>query len=659
MYIVQDVIENSKKLKLLYVEDNKEARESTLLILEDFFESVVVAVDGADGLEKFKNNNIDVVITDIHMPKLNGLEMSEEIKRINLNMPILVLSAYNDSQYFTQSIKIGIDGYLLKPVDMQQFLAVLEKVTKKIKLEKEVQDNIHFLKQYQAATNNSSIVSKTDTTGKIIYVNDDFCNISEYTQEELLGQNHNIIRHPQNPSSLYVEMWDTLKNKKTWKGLLRNMTKSGKSYYVNTTIQPILDAENNIVEYIALRDNVTDIMNPKKQLNDLIDSHENVAVVMMKIESYENIEKMYSQSMLETIDSQFSNILMINRPLNCSFEKVFSLSNGLYAFAKNLDKDISSTENIVTYLKNFQHRISEISIDVSDIEYDASIIVSFAYGKNVLENVTYGIKKLEETKQDFIIANNLANAEQSKAKDNIQTLKKIKKALIDFKIISHFQPIINNKTKEIEKYESLVRLIDEDDNIISPFFFLDVAKKGKYYSQITSMVLENSFSALKNTDMHISINLSAIDIERKNTRVKLFELLKENKENAHRIVFELLEDESAKDFKTIKSFVEFVKSLGVKIAIDDFGAGYSNYERLLDYQPDLLKIDGSLIKNIETDDYSKSVVKSIVTFAKEQNIQTIAEYVENENIFNILNSFGVDYSQGYYFGKPEPLSTSA
>jgi len=95
--------------------------------------------------------------------------------------------------------------------------------------------------------------------------------------------------------------------------------------------------------------------------------------------------------------------------------------------------------------------------------------------------------------------------------------------------------------------------------------------------------------------------------------------------------------------------------MGVQIAIDDFGAGYSNFQRLLDYQPDILKIDGSLIKNIETSTFSRSVVKTVVSFAKEQKIMTVAEYVENENIFSIIKDFGIDYSQGYLFGKPEQL----
>ncbi len=102
-------------------------------------------------------------------------------------------------------------------------------------------------------------------------------------------------------------------------------------------------------------------------------------------------------------------------------------------------------------------------------------------------------------------------------------------------------------------------------------------------------------------------------------------------------------------------FIDDVKKLGVKIAIDDFGAGYSNFERLVNYQPDILKIDGCLIRDIETNSYSLSVVKTIVAFAKEQNIQIVAEFVENENIFDILNNLGIEYSQGYHFGKPAAL----
>jgi len=104
-----------------------------------------------------------------------------------------------------------------------------------------------------------------------------------------------------------------------------------------------------------------------------------------------------------------------------------------------------------------------------------------------------------------------------------------------------------------------------------------------------------------------------------------------------------------------KTFIEETRKYGVKIALDDFGKGFSNFARIQSYQPDYIKIDGSLIRNIEEDQFSKDLVQTIVFFAQKQNIKTIAEYVENENIYTILKNLGVDYSQGHYFSKAGDL----
>lgn len=653
---LEDIIEYSHKLNLLYVEDNESARNSTLSIFEEFFENIIVAVDGEDGIEKFQSNDIEIIITDINMPKVNGLEMIAQIRQINKTIPILVLSAYNESGYFMDSIKLGVEGYLLKPIDIGQFLGVLSKIVENYKLQEESAINLDLLKQYQLATDKSQIVSKTNIHGMITYVNEKFCQISEYSREELIGKNHNIIRHPENDAALYKELWETIQIKKQiWQGTIKNISKNGKVYYVQSTIKPILDKDDNIIEYIALRNDITDIMNPKKQLSDLVESAQEPMVVRVKIEGFDDIENIYGQKLAFTIEENFASELYNFMPKDCEFKKVFVLGGGEYAFAQD-KKDCDFWEQrMVEQLKEFQRRVNKAKIKAFEFEYEISVMISFGYDTDVLENTKIGIKKLQETKQDFIIANNLLVQEHEQAQKNIDTIKMVKMAIENCKIISYFQPIINNKTKQIEKYESLVRLINEKGKVLSPFFFLETSKKGKYYTQITSIVLENSFSILKHTSCDITINLSAIDIEKEFTRLKIYNLIEQNINNMHRVIFELLEDEEVKNFQLIKEFIQYVKSSGARIAIDDFGSGYSNFERLLDYQPDILKIDGSLIKNIETDKFSLSVVKTIVAFAKEQNIKTVGEFVENEGIFNILNDLGVDYSQGYYFGKPESL----
>ena len=124
-------------------------------------------------------------------------------------------------------------------------------------------------------------------------------------------------------------------------------------------------------------------------------------------------------------------------------------------------------------------------------------------------------------------------------------------------------------------------------------------------------------------------------------------------EDRTRLVFEILESENLSDYDFLEEFVLKYKKLGCKIAIDDFGSGYSNFIRIIRLKPDYLKIDGSLIKNIDKDNNSYEIVKSIIAFSKTLNIRTIAEYVHSEEIFNLLLELGVDEFQGYYFGKPD------
>jgi len=317
---------------------------------------------------------------------------------------------------------------------------------------------------------------------------------------------------------------------------------------------------------------------------------------------------------------------------------------------------ININKNINNLFDDFVKKVNNSVMVIDEFEYDINILLSFSYGKHLLyEDAKHGLDEAVIENKQMYASNDASLRGQKYARRNMEVVKLVKIALDNYNIVSYFQPIINNKTKKIDKYESLVRLIDENDNVLAPYDFLQVAKNSGYYNKITKRVLENSFKILKKINTDISINLSILDIERDETRNMLFYLLEENKSHAKKIIFELLEDERVKDFTIVKDFIHEVKELGVKIAIDDFGSGYSSFERLLEFEPDIIKIDGSLVKNIVNDDFSRNVVETIAVFAKKQKIKTVAEFVENEKIFNVLNEIGIDYSQGYFFGKPEEL----
>ena len=644
------------RLTLLYIEDALQTREAISIVFKEFFDTIIIAVDGEDGLTKFKENKIDIVITDINMPKLNGIDMIKKIRNIDSNVSIIVISAYNNIDYLTHSIKYQVQGYLFKPIERKQFKEILSRAKKEIIERKKQKKRISLLEHYKKVTDNSSIISKTDRDGYITYVNDEFCRVSGYNRNEIIGKKHNIIRSSTEPKKIFEKLWKDIKSeKKTWYGMIKNQTKNGEIFYTKSTIEPIFDNHGEIEEFILSRTLITDIIHPKKQLIDFLSKVGSSIVVLVKIEDFIYLDTPLERNLSEKIQTEFAKKLFNFQSQIYKFSKIYLLDNGEFVFAqKGGDSEKEITE-LTEKLKSFQKQVNSAKVNIEPLEYDLSIIMSVGYGENAFENAKIGLENLLKTKQNFIIANKLLEEKKSRAIGHIETFKMLRKAIDSYNIISYFQPIVNNKTKKIEKYESLVRVIDENNNILPPSQFLDEAKKGKYYNQITSMVLTNSFNALYETSMAISINFSALDIENEKSRKQLFELLEKHKNESHRVTLELLEDELIRDTKLIQKFIKKLKEYNVSIAIDDFGVGYSNFQRVLDYQPDILKIDGSLVKNIEHDEFSLHMVETIVAFSKKQNIKTVAEYVENETIYNILCKLNVDYSQGYYFGKPDVL----
>ena len=446
---------------ILIVEDDVVIRKQLQRILQKVFKNISVAVDGEDGFNTYKKGGIDIIVSDINMPHIDGLRMVEMIRQNDSEIPILFLSAYSENDYFMKSIKLGVDGYLLKPININQLLDEIKKAISKIQLQDEVKKSLNFLHQYQEITDKSTIISKADPRGIITYVNKKFCEISGYTSDELIGQPQKIVRHPKNSSLIFQEMWRTIKEeKKIWNGIVRNITKDGESYYVDSVIKPILDIKGEIVEYISLRNDVTSIMSPKKLLSDFINSCREPMVVMLKIEYFDDIEKYYGLNTSEEIEKKFQEEFVKIIPQECKCEHIYSLGEGIFALALDKKEYNFSTQRIIEDLKQLQRDTKEIELNIGELRYDVSIVMSISDSVDALSDVKYGIKTLQESQHKFIIANGLKDKEHNLAQNNLQTLRMVKEAIDGKNIVSHFQPIINNKTQKIEKYESLVRLID-------------------------------------------------------------------------------------------------------------------------------------------------------------------------------------------------------
>lgn len=279
MTSIMELKEISSSYSLLYVEDDKELAQTFITYFSKIFNEVIYAQNGLEGLELFKDNNFELVITDIKMPEMSGLEMSKKIKEIDNEQNIIVISAYSDTDYFIESIKLGIDAYVTKPVNYTDLNNVLFKIVKRIQIEREnginskellktikqISRKNEELSSYIDILNKVAIVSRTNVKGHITYVNDLFCEISGYSQEELLGVNHNVVRHPDMAQSIFKELWETIQEGNIWEGSIKNKSKSGESYFVYATIIPIYNEDHtNIKEYIGIRFLTTKEENAKR-----------------------------------------------------------------------------------------------------------------------------------------------------------------------------------------------------------------------------------------------------------------------------------------------------------------------------------------------------------------------------------------------------------
>lgn len=222
-------------------------------------------------------------------------------------------------------------------------------------------------------------------------------------------------------------------------------------------------------------------------------------------------------------------------------------------------------------------------------------------------------------------------------------------------VISYFQPIapLQDATR-VTKYESLVRLLD-NGHVIAPFLFIEVAKKHRLYEALTHKVVENTLHVIKNYQVPCSFNVSVDDITNKSTLDFIYGEL-ELFSYCHLVTIELLESEGIEDYEEVLNFCKRARSYGAKIALDDFGSGYSNFSHALNLPIDYIKIDASLVSNIDRDKNSQIMVQTIVELAKKMNVLTIAEFVSSVEIYEMVKSLGVDYGQGFYIGKPEPIT---
>lgn len=411
------------------------------------------------------------------------------------------------------------------------------------------------------------------------------------------------------------------------------------------SIKDIFNTMLDSIEYQFYYDTLTGLQNRRK-LTEKLEKEVNLFLMIINIDSFQEINDLYGD---ETGDSVLKDFALLLKEIMPDSRMLYRLHSDEFAY---LCHRSTSSQEYDIFTSMIIEKISQKSFTLSQRgNINISVTIGSAYGAiMLLANADIALRLAKKSKKDYLLYDD-SMAMSKEYEKNFIWSKRLKYAIEHDKIVPVFQPIVDTKTQKIVKYEALIRMVDKNNLLIAPVFFLELAKKNKLYHQLTKIMIEKTFDKFKDSLYSVSINISVEDIINKDVYDFIIEKLQTYKMGS-RIGFEILESEGIENFEQVIAFIDDVKKYGCTISIDDFGTGYSNFEYLMKLKIDFIKIDGSMIKNIDTDMNSQMITQTIVEFANKMNIKTVAEFVYSKNVFEKVGELNVDFAQGYYFGEP-------
>ncbi|OQX74732.1 MAG: hypothetical protein B6D59_01480 [Campylobacteraceae bacterium 4484_4] len=541
------------------------------------------------------------------------------------------------------------------------------------------ENELKIFKEGVDKSDNAIILTDPDHT--ITYVNRAFEKSTGYSAKEAIGNRPSILKSGMLDPSFYQELAKEIREKKRWFGEFINRRKDGSVFYEKASIIPIMDEKGELLSYMAIKlditqeklyqasiqkkneeiyekhyfDQLTHLPNRNKLLEDLEQSERQRTLLLFNIDDFQQINDFYGIHAGDNILIKFAQIMI---EVSLSYPKQFYRMHA-DEFALLIDAHCSR-EEIGALISQLEANISRASFFVSlqqQISFTFSTGISFTgkgskNAQTILIEADLALKYAKKSSFSYAIYEPSMQIAPDYEK-NLQWLTRLREAIEEDRIEPWFQPIIDRKSGEIYSYESLIRMIDTAGAPISPFFFLDIAKKAKLYVPLTKLMIRKSFEKFAQNDYRFSLNFSFEDMADEGVVKYLTQQLSQLP-HPERFTAEILESESITNYDITREFISRLKRYGCKIAIDDFGSGYSNFERIFQLGADYLKIDGSIIKHIDENEQMRIITETIVSFGHKSNMNIVAEFVHSGEIADLLEKMGVTLMQGFYFAPPGP-----
>jgi len=506
----------------------------------------------------------------------------------------------------------------------------------------------------------------TDINNDIVEINPSFEKVYGYTINDIFHSNPKVLSSGKHNKEFYKKMWQSITSTNQWSGEIINKRADGSEITQWMSVSRISDKNGQVQNHLAVFSDLTELKDAQKKIEGmafidevtglynktylektLMTSVKGMTLILLNVNNFSYINTAYGFDIGDKLLIQIAEILKST----FSAHSIYRLNSDEFAFV--VDKEI----DIKAYIKNIQQYFYRFVFQVAEVTLNISFTYGGAYGKErLLQSSALALKQAKELGKNryHIFDNNEYSIDHTHRKAFIASNNMLHEALENDRIVPFFQGIHNNQTHKITKFEALARIKHENE-IITPYQFIEPARLSGLLPDITRIMIDKSFKIMANNDFNFSINITEDDLSRNYLNDFIDQKLEEYQIKASRLILEMLEGVSSIGKNNHIKQLNTLKNKGLSLAIDDFGAEYSNFERILDLDIDFLKIDAKYIRDIDTNPKSFEIVRAIAYFAKNSNIPCIAEFVHNAAVQKIVSDLAIDYSQGYYFSEPEEL----
>ena len=597
MIELQDLLPFTKKLKLLCVDSDDLTRQSLVKTFSRIFAQVDDAADGYDGLNHFKINQHDLIITETDLNNYSALQMIEQIRKISPSQHVIVISKDKDVDSLLAWSNAGIQGYVLKPINMQ---VLLESMYKSCSF---LYTNAQKLQQVE-----------------------DFSKIKSQKQQL---QTH----YEENEHKLQEAL--TYERKRLGRLLAQEKELVARVHEYDAKIQSI--------RYL---DDLTGLKN-KHALKDSIAREGEKALLFIDIDHFETINTLYGMGYGNKVLKETASRLERFLPSNTDLFRISADEFVVLIDTPTPNQELLLSQQILTMFQ-------QAPIVIGDIEFDISFSMGMDRGSHsqlFVHAKTASAEAKEKGRAQMVVFKD--NSDYVKRqREALYWIQAVKDALKNDRVMSYYQPIHNNETGSIEKYEALCRILDAEGNIISASDFIQPAHLAGLTTKISRIMIDKAFKYFKSNAYAFTLNITAQDFHEN----YLEEFLQYKCDYYHilpsRVYLEVVESITINGTDETLHQIQRLREKGFNIVIDDFGVEQSVFSRLLRLEAKTIKIDSSFIKNIDVNLSHQMIVQNIVAFANRIGAQTVAEFVETKAVYDKVCALGIDYSQGYYIGEP-------